>query len=77
MGTEINLVNRLAKQFPDRKIRSVSPMECLCSTMYRIDPAHLLWALDNLAAGRVVNHITVDDQTAAAAKLALDRMLEI
>ncbi len=77
VGTEINLVNRLAKQFPDKKIRSVSPMECLCSTMYRIDPAHLLWALDNLAAGRVVNHITVDDQTASAAKLALDRMLEI
>jgi len=77
VGTEINLVNRLAKRYPDKNIRSVSPMECLCSTMYRIDPAHLLWALDNLAAGRVVNRVTVDKKTAAAAKLALDRMLEI
>lgn len=77
VGTEINLVNRLAKQFPDKNIRSVSPFECLCSTMYRINPAHLLWVLDNLAAGRVVNQITVDQQVADMAKIALDRMLEI
>ena len=77
VGTEINLVKRLARQFPDKRIRSVSPFECLCSTMYRIDPAHLLWALDNLAAGRVVNRITVDAATAEQARKALDRMLSI
>ncbi len=77
VGTEINLVKRLAAQYPDKKIRSVSPFECLCSTMYRIDPAHLLWALDNLAAGRVVNQITVDAATALQARKALDRMLSI
>lgn len=77
VGTEVNLVARLANQFPDKRIRSLSPMQCLCSTMYRIDPAHLLWVLDNLAENRVVNQIVVDRQTAALAKLALDRMLEI
>jgi len=77
VGTEINLVERLARQHPDNKIRSVSPFECLCSTMYRIDPAHLLWALDNLVEGRVVNQITVDSVTALQAKKALDRMLMI
>jgi len=77
VGTEINLVKRLAKQNPDKNIRSVSPFECLCSTMYRIDPVHLLWALDNLAAGRVVNRITVDAATALQARKALDRMLTI
>ena len=77
VGTEINLVNRLAKQHPDKNVRSVSPVECKCSTMYRIDPAHLLWCLDNLAAGKVVNQITVDSATADLAKIALDRMLEI
>jgi len=77
VGTEINLVKRLAQQFPDKRIRSVSPFECLCSTMYRIDPAHLLWTLDNLTAGRVVNRITVDQATAVQARKALDRMLTI
>lgn len=77
VGTEINLVKRLAQQHPDKRIRSVSPVECLCSTMYRIDPAHLLWTLDNLAAGRVVNQISVDEDTAQQARKALDRMLKI
>jgi len=77
VGTEINLVKRLARLYPDKNIRSVSPFDCLCSTMYRIDPAHLLWALDNLAAGRVVNRITVDTATAVQARKALDRMLAI
>jgi quinolinate synthase len=77
VGTEVNLVKRLASQHPDKRIRSVSPVECLCSTMYRIDPAHLLWALDNLAAGRVVNQIVVDSATATLAKKALERMLRI
>jgi quinolinate synthase len=77
VGTEVNLVKRLAAQHPDKNIRSVSPVDCLCSTMYRINPAHLLWALDNLAEGRIVNQVTVDRKTADLAKIALDRMLEI
>ncbi len=77
VGTEINLVRRLAWQYPDQKIRSLSPVDCLCSTMYRIDPAHLLWTLDNLAEGRIVNQISVDEETAAQARTALDRMLNI
>jgi len=77
VGTEVNLVKRLAQAYPDRRIRSLSPVECLCSTMYRIDPPHLLWALDNLAAGRVVNQIVVEAATAVQAKKALDRMLTI
>lgn len=77
VGTEINLVSRLAKTFPDKEIHSLSPFQCLCSTMYRIKPAYLLWALDNLAAGRIVNRITVDPQTGAYAKIALNRMLAI
>jgi quinolinate synthase len=77
VGTEINLVKRLAGQHPDKRVRSVSPFECLCSTMYRIDPAHLLWVLDNLAAGKVVNQITVNAATAIQARKALDRMLTI
>ncbi len=77
VGTEINLVKRLAKQHPDKKIRSLSPVDCKCSTMYRVNPAHLLWVLDNLAAGKVVNQITVEKEIAALAKISLDRMLEI
>ncbi len=77
IGTEINLVERLARRFPDKEIHSLSPFQCLCSTMYRIKPGYLLWVLDNLAAGTVVNRISVDPETAAAARLALDRMLEI
>ena len=77
VGTEINLVNRLSKQHPDKEIHSLAPFPCLCSTMYRIKPGYLLWVLDNLAAGRVVNRITVARETAALARIALDRMLEI
>jgi quinolinate synthase len=77
VGTEINLVNRLSKQHPDKEIHSLAPFQCLCSTMYRIKPGYLLWVLDNLAAGRIVNRITVDKKTADLARIALDRMLEI
>jgi quinolinate synthase len=77
IGTEVNLVNRLKSQYPDREIHSLSPFQCLCSTMYRIKPAYLLWVLDNLAQGRVVNRITVPPEVAAEAKLSLDRMLRI
>ena len=77
VGTEINLVRRLQQQHPEQEIHSLSPFQCLCSTMYRIKPGYLLWLLDNLAAGRQVNRITVAAAEAAAAKLALDRMLAI
>jgi quinolinate synthase len=77
VGTEINLVNRLHRQFPDKEIHALSPFQCLCSTMYRIKPAYLFWVLDNLAAGRTVNRITVAPEIAEQAKLSLNRMLEI
>ena len=77
IGTEINLVSRLARQNPDKEIHSLSPFQCLCSTMYRIKPKYLLWVLDNLSRNEVRNQITVDPATAKLAKIALDRMLEI
>jgi len=77
IGTEINLVNRLASQHPDKEIHSLSPFQCLCSTMYRIKPKYLLWILDNLVKGEIKNQITVDPATAKLARIALDRMLEI
>ena len=76
IGTEINLVNRLAAQHPDLTVFCLDPVVCPCSTMYRIHPAYLAWALERLADGDVVNRITVDDGTAAAARIALQRMLE-
>lgn len=77
VGTEINLVNRLRKQNPDKTIHSLSPFQCLCSTMYRIKPGYLLWTLDNIISGRITNQIKVDKITAESAKLSLNRMLEI
>lgn len=77
VGTEINLVRRLQEHYPDREVHSLSPFQCLCSTMYRIKPAYLLWVLDNLAAGREVNRITVAEETARMARRALERMLAI
>jgi quinolinate synthase len=77
VGTEIHLVNRLAKQMSDRKIMSLDSSVCVCTTMFRITPQHLLWALDNLAAGNVVNRITVDERTRHFARVALDRMLSL
>ncbi len=79
VGTELNLVNRLAEEFRDsgKIIQFMSPIVCMCSTMARIDPQHLLWTLENLAEGHVVNRITVPQEEARMAKLALDRMLEI
>jgi len=77
VGTEINLVHRLSLLFPDKEIHSLSPFQCLCSTMYRIKPGYLLWVLDNIAAGRTVNRITVAPEVGAKAKLSLNRMLEI
>ena len=77
VGTEINLVNRLANEYPDKTIFCLDPVVCPCSTMYRIHPSFLLWVLDNLMAGKVVNRISVPEPTRSAAKLALGRMLEI
>lgn len=77
IGTEINLVNRLAQENPDKLIMTLDEIVCPCATMYRISPQHLLWALENLAAGRIVNRIQVPEKIAAEARLALDRMLAI
>jgi len=77
VGTEVHLVNRLAKQHPDQKIIVLSDCQCLCTTMYRIDLAHLCWVIENLAQGTVVNQIKVDAETRRWAVLALDRMLAI
>lgn len=75
IGTEVHLVNRLAGQFPDKPIRSLAGIQCLCTTMYRIDLKHLLWSLDELVAGRVVNRIKVDPETKRLAVIGLERML--
>jgi quinolinate synthase len=77
VGTEIHLVQRLAHETPGKTIVSLDPLICPCSTMFRIDAAHLCWTLENLVEGRVVNRITVDDETATYARVALDRMLTI
>jgi quinolinate synthase len=77
VGTELNLVQRLAKRHPDKRIMFLDRTVCFCSTMNRIDLPHLVWAMENLAAGRVVNRITVDPQTASEARAALDRMLAL
>jgi quinolinate synthase len=77
VGTEVNLVNRLANRYPDKLITLLAPDLCMCATMFRIAPENLLWALENLVAGRVVNQIRVDEETARWARVALDRMLTI
>ena len=79
IGTEIHLVNRLAKEFAPqgKKIVTLDDTGCLCTTMYRISPQHLAWALENLVEGRVVNRIQVRDDVKYWARAALDRMLEI
>ena len=79
VGTELNLVNRLHQQFKPqgKSVHFMSPTACMCSTMFRIDPQHLLWTLENLLDGSVVNQIRVPPSEARYAKLALDRMLEV
>jgi quinolinate synthase len=77
IGTEINLVHRLALEHPDQTIRSLQKNVCPCATMNRIDPAHLLWVLENLAEGHVVNPVRVPAAVKHHARLALDRMLEL
>lgn len=78
VGTEIHLVNRLAAELQGQKtVRSLAGFQCLCSTMYRIDPRRLCWVLENLVEGRVVNQVTVDAETRHWARVALDRMLAL
>ena len=79
VATELNLVNRLNDQFKDqgKQVHFMSPTVCMCSTMFRIDPQHLAWTLENLVEGNVVNQISVPADVAEQAKAALDRMLEV
>jgi quinolinate synthase len=77
VGTELNLVRRLATMFPRQHIAFLEKSVCYCSTMNRIDLPHLVWALESLVAGRVVNQISVDPDVATWAKVALDQMLAL
>ena len=77
VGTEIHLVKRLDDEHPDKTVVSLDPIVCPCSTMFRIDAAHLCWVLERLVEGEVVNRITVDADTASWAAVSLQRMLEI
>jgi quinolinate synthase len=75
VGTEIHLVKRLDDETPDKTVVSLDPLVCPCSTMFRIDAAHLAWVLEGLVDGEVRNRITVDEDTAGWARVALERML--
>jgi len=78
VATEVHLVNRLAHEVaPERTVVTLDPFGCLCSTMFRVSPNHLLWILEGLVTGEVHNQIVVPDDQKRDAKLALDRMLEI
>jgi quinolinate synthase len=77
VGTEIHLVNRLSKELKNHRIISLDPSVCVCTTMFRITPQHLLWALENLGEGNIVNRISVDERTRHHARVALDRMLAL
>ena len=77
IGTEVNLVNRLSKKFPDKEIHLLAPDLCMCATMYRIAPQNLAWAMENLVMGNVVNEISVDEETKKWALVALERMISM
>jgi len=77
VGTELHLVNRMAKEHPDKTIQFLSPMVCMCATMYRIDLPHLAWCLENLARGTPVNRVQVPEETKRWARESLRRMLEL
>jgi quinolinate synthase len=77
IGTEINLVHRLALEHPEQRVRSLQKHVCPCATMNRIDPAHLLWTLENLVEGHVVNPVRVSEAVKRDARVALDRMLDL
>ena len=78
VGTELNLVNRLHQTLADenKTVQFMSPMLCMCSTMFRIDPQHLAWVLENLVEGHVVNRISVAEDVASNARVALQRMFD-
>ena len=75
VGTEVNLVSRLAREYPDKTIFCLDPVVCPCSTMYRIHPHYLLWVMESLLKGEIVNQVSVKPEIAADARLALNRML--
>ena len=77
IGTELHLVDRLKKEHPEQEIHFLSPLVCMCATMYRIDLAHLCWCLENIVAGTIVNEIKVKEDTARWSVIALERMLAI
>jgi quinolinate synthase len=77
IGTEVHLIQRLAAEHPDKHIRSLAGIQCLCTTMYRVDLKHLYWTLEQLCEGNIVNPIRVDPETKRDAITALDRMLEL
>ena len=77
IGTELHLVNRLKHEHPEQEIHFLSPVVCMCATMYRIDLAHLCWSLENLAAGTPVNVVRVPPEIAHQALVALERMLQV
>jgi quinolinate synthase len=77
IGTELNMVRRIAKDNPDKTIVFLEETVCFCATMNRIDLPHLVWAMENLLEGRVVNRVTVEPEIARWARVALERMLEI
>ena len=77
VGTELNLVNRIAKENPGKKVVSINPFMCLCGTMNRIDLSHLSWAIDNILSGQLQNVITVEEPIRSQAKIALQRMLDL
>jgi quinolinate synthase len=77
IGTELNLVRRLAEQHPDKQVHFLERTVCFCSTMNRIDLPHLVWSLESLAAGRVVNRFFVVPDVAHWARVALDQMLAL
>lgn len=77
IGTELHLVNRLKADYPEQEIHFLSPVVCMCATMYRIDLPHLCWTLENLRDGRLVNRIEVDDETSRWSLIALERMLSV
>jgi quinolinate synthase len=77
IGTELNLVQRLANENPDKEVVFLDKTVCYCSTMNRIDLPHLVWTLESLVDGNIVNQIKVEKETAKFAKVALDRMLAL
>ena len=77
VGTELNLVSRLAANNPDKEVVFLDKAVCYCSTMNRIDLPHLVWAMESVLAGHIVNHIKVDERVARFSKLALDQMLAL